>query len=247
MNKTVFITGASHGIGRAIAIELAAKGYDLYINGRTDAAALDEVREKCLAASDKVTVTVCQGDIGDENFVAGILDRIADEKKSLDVLVNCAGVSYVGLLQDMSFEQWKTVMNVNLDSVFLTCKYAIPLMLHNSSGEGRILNISSVWGSHGASCECAYSASKGGVNAFTKALARELAPSHIAVNALSPGFVDTRMNGHLSDEERTELAEEIPVGRFATPEDVARQAALILESDVYMTGQIITFDGGWYL
>ncbi len=122
MNKTAFITGASHGIGRATAIELAAKGYDLYINGRTDAEALEEVRRKCLAASDKVTVTVCQGDIGDETVVAGIADRIADEKKSLDVLVNCAGVSYVGLLQDMSFEQWKTVMNVNLDSVFLTCK-----------------------------------------------------------------------------------------------------------------------------
>ena len=248
MNKTALITGASHGIGRAIALELAKKEYDLYINGRTDTAALKELRENCLAASGgRIMVQVCQGDVGDENVVAEIADRIAREKNSLDVLVNCAGVSHIGLLQDMSFEQWKSLMNVNLDSVFLTCKYLIPLMLHNIRGEGRILNISSVWGSHGASCECAYSASKGGVNAFTKALARELAPSHIAVNALSPGFVDTRMNGHLSDEERTELAEEIPAGRFATPEDVARQAALILDSDIYLTGQIITFDGGWYL
>ncbi|MBR4183271.1 MAG: SDR family oxidoreductase [Lachnospiraceae bacterium] len=247
MNKTALITGASHGIGRAIALELAKKEYDLYINGRTDTAALKEVRENCLAVSDRITVQVCQGDAGDENVVAEIADRISQEKDSVDVLVNCAGTSHVGLLQDMSFEQWKTLINVNLDSVFLTCKYVIPLMLRNSCGEGRILNISSVWGSHGASCECAYSASKGGVNAFTKALARELAPSHIAVNALSPGFVDTRMNGHLSEEERSDLAEEIPAGRFATPEDVARQAALILNSDVYMTGQIITFDGGWYL
>ena len=247
MNKTALITGASHGIGRAIALELAKKEYDLYINGRTDTAALNEVRENCLAVSDRITVQVCQGDAGDEGVVAEIADRISREKDSVDVLVNCAGISHVGLLQDMSFEQWKTLMNVNLDSVFLTCKYVIPLMLRNSCGEGRILNISSVWGSHGASCECAYSASKGGVNAFTKALARELGPSHIAVNALSPGFVDTRMNGHLSEEERSDLAEEIPAGHFATPEDVARQAALILESDVYMTGQIITFDGGWYL
>ncbi|MCR4945484.1 MAG: SDR family oxidoreductase [Lachnospiraceae bacterium] len=247
MNKTALITGASHGIGRAIALELAKKEYDLYINGRTDTAALNEVCENCLAVSDRITVQVCQGDVGDESVVAEIADRISQEKDSVDVLVNCAGISHVGLLQDMSFEQWKTLMNVNLDSVFLTCKYVIPLMLRNSCGEGRILNISSVWGSHGASCECAYSASKGGVNAFTKALARELGPSHIAVNALSPGFVDTRMNGHLSEEERSDLAEEIPAGHFATPEDVARQAALILDSDVYMTGQIITFDGGWYL
>ena len=246
MNKTAFITGASHGIGRAVALELAAEGFDLYING-TDMAALDEVREKCLATSDKMTVRVCRGDAGDEKVVAEIMERIAKEKKMLDVLVNCAGVSYVGLLQDMSFDEWKKLMNVNLDSVFLACKYAIPLMLHNETGEGRILNISSVWGSHGASCECAYSASKGGVNAFTKALARELAPSHIAVNALSPGFVDTRMNSHLSDEERETLKDEIPAGRFATPEDVAKQAAVILESDVYMTGQIITFDGGWWM
>ena len=247
MNKTAGITGASHGIGREIAIELAKRGYDLYLNCGSDKTAIEEVRGLCAEHNKSVRIAHLIGNAGDESFIADMFGLVEKEAGKLDVLVNNAGISYTGLLQDMEFAQWKKLMNVNLDSVFLTCKYAIPLMLKNPAGEGRILNISSIWGSHGASCECAYSASKGGVNAFTKALAKELAPSHIAVNALSPGFVDTRMNAHLSDEERITLAEEIPAGRFATPEDVARQAVLMLESDVYMTGQIITFDGGWYL
>ena len=245
--KTALITGASHGIGRSIAVELTDRGYDLYMIGGSDTEALAEVKSICLEKNPSAQIVDLIGNAGDETFVSEVFDRIAKTSKTLDVLVNCAGISHVGLLQDMTFGQWKNLMNVNLDSVFLTCKYAIPFMINNNRNEARILNISSVWGTHGASCECAYSASKGGVNAFTKALAKELAPSHIAVNALSPGFVDTRMNGHLSDEERSELADEIPAGRFATAADVAKQAAIILESDVYMTGQIITFDGGWYL
>ena len=161
----------------------------------------------------------------------------------LDLLVNNAGISHIGLLQDMTDDEWDEVMGTNLSSAFYTCRAAIPLMLKNKSG--RILNISSVWGNVGASLETAYSASKGGINAFTKALAKELAPSGIAVNALACGVVDTDMNNAFSDEDMQALKNEIPMGRITTPEEVASQALLIIKSPVYMTGQIITIDGGW--
>ena len=161
----------------------------------------------------------------------------------LDVLVNNAGISYIGLLQDMSDEEWNDVIGTNLSSAFYTSRCAIPLMLKKQYG--RILNISSVWGNVGASLEVAYSASKGGLNAFTKALARELAPSHIPVNAICCGYIDTLMNDHLSEEEKAAVLEQIPAGRFGTTEDIAKTVVQLLEATDYLTGQLITVDGGW--
>ncbi len=146
--------------------------------------------------------------------------------RSLDVLVNNAGISYIGLLQDMTPEEWDRVLSTNLTSCFLTCRLAVPLMVH--AKKGRILNISSVWGAAGASTEAAYSASKGAVNSLTKALAKELAPSNIQVNALACGVIDTDMNRCFSEEERQALMEEIPAGRFGTPEEAAVLACQIL-------------------
>ena len=146
-------------------------------------------------------------------------------------------------LQDMTDEDWKTTMGINLDSVFFCCREAIPLFLKNSCG--RIINISSVWGNVGASTEVAYSASKGGMNSLTKALAKELAPSGIAVNALACGFIDTKMNSHLSDEEKQAVIDEIPACRMCTVSEVADAVCLLAKMPVYMTGQIITIDGGW--
>lgn len=134
-------------------------------------------------------------------------------------------------------------MSVNLDSLFYTCKMAIPAMLRQK--KGRIINISSVWGNMGASMEVAYSASKGGVNSFTRALARELAPSNIQVNAIACGIIDTQMNEQLSVEELQSLIEEIPAGRLGRPEEVAKLALLLSRAPEYLTGQIITLDGGW--
>ncbi|MBQ2184407.1 MAG: SDR family oxidoreductase, partial [Lachnospiraceae bacterium] len=165
------------------------------------------------------------------------------EERGLDVLVNNAGISYVGLLHEMKEEEWQAVMNADLNSVFYHSKFAIPLMLRKHSG--RIINISSVWGNVGASCEVAYSATKGGINAFTKALAKEVAISGISVNAISPGFVDTPMNSHLSDEELNVLFEEIPMGRAGTPKEIAQSILKLSEMPAYVTGQIITVDGGW--
>ena len=161
----------------------------------------------------------------------------------VDCLINCAGISYIGLITDMSDDDWKHIIDSNLSSVFYCCRAVVPSMVNRK--QGRILNISSVWGNTGASCEAAYSASKGGMNAFTKALAKELAPSGIAVNALSCGAIDTAMNQCFSEEEITALCEEIPVGRMGTPEEVAQMAALLCEAPCYLTAQIITMDGGW--
>ena len=164
----------------------------------------------------------------------------------LDVLVNNAGISYTGLLTEMSFAQWKEVIDTNLSSCFLTCKYAVPEMIRRK--KGRIINISSVWGNVGASMEVAYSASKGGVNAFTKALAKELAPSNIQVNAIACGLIaDTDMNAHLCTEELSELIQEIPADRAGRAAEVAQLAGMLCDGsdNSYLVGQVITLDGGW--
>lgn len=237
-----FITGASHGIGHAIAKKLAAKGWSLAINCHTSKKEL-----LALAAELKETFHIsCLpliGNAGDEAFIQSAFSQIHQELGPVSALINNAGISHIGLLSDMTIEEWNRVLQTNLTSVFCCCKHAIPDMVHAKSGA--ILNISSVWGIQGASCEAAYSASKGGMNAFTKALAKELAPSHISVNAIACGVIDTRMNQCFSKEERLALCEEIPAGRFGTPEEVANLALSLLTSTSYLTGQIITLDGGW--
>ncbi|MCR5389962.1 MAG: SDR family NAD(P)-dependent oxidoreductase [Lachnospiraceae bacterium] len=232
--KTAFITGASGGIGKAIVEALLESGYRLYACAGKHADELDGLKSRY-----QDSLHILTGDISDAATVKGFFNDVT----SLDLLINCAGISYVGLLQDMTDEDWKTTMGINLDSVFFCCREAIPLFLKNSCG--RIINISSVWGNVGASTEVAYSASKGGMNSLTKALAKELAPSGIAVNALACGFIDTKMNSHLSDEEKQAVIDEIPACRMCTVSEVADAVCLLAQMPVYMTGQIITIDGGW--
>lgn len=236
--RTALITGASRGIGRAIAEALAGEGYHLYLTCRHSEAEL--TRLSChLSESFHIHCTPILADMGNPQDVEQVFSRI-DE---LTVLVNNAGVSHVGLLHEMSTEQWQSLMNVNLNALFYTCRLAIPLMLKRHSG--KILNISSVWGNVGASMEVAYSASKGGVNAFTKALAKELAPSGIQVNAIACGLIDTDMNRGFSLEDLELLRAEIPTDRIGQPEEVARLALSLLTAPDYLTGQIVTMDGGW--
>lgn len=240
--RLAVVTGASEGIGAAIALELAERGFGLILNARNEeklSKKAEELRKKGIACS------YASGDIGRPETAERIF-AMAEELLMPDqelVLVNNAGISHIGLIQDMTDEEWQKIISVNLSSVFYTCRKAIPLMLRNK--KGHIVNLSSVWGSAGASMEAAYSASKGGVEAFTKALAKELAPSGIAVNAISPGVIDTRMNACFSDEEREELRQEIPAGRFGDAAEAARLCAFLCECDSYITGQIIGVDGGW--
>jgi len=237
-HKTAFITGASRGIGKAIAKVYAENGYDLYITCISSQAEITSFAAS-LEEEFHITCTTLIGDISDPDVVANIFSEI-DE---IDVLINNAGISYIGLLTDMSNDEWNKVISTNLSSAFYCCRQAIPLMLQKKSG--KIINISSVWGERGASMEVAYSASKGGINSFTKALAKELAPSNIQVNAIACGLIDTDMNSHFSNEDMASIIEEIPADRIGKPEEVAHLALQLCTANNYLTGQIIGLDGGW--
>ena len=241
MRKIAFITGASRGIGAAIAEKFAKEGYHLAINSRNEALLQKKAQE--LTEKYHIVCLAFAGDISNKEFVQKTFLEIKEKLGTIDVLVNNAGISYIGLLTDMEVEDWHRILDTNLTSVFLCSKYVIPQMLQKKTG--KIINISSVWGNAGASCEVAYSASRGGMNAFTKALAKELAPSNIQVNAIACGVIDTEMNGCFSEEERKELEEEVPVGRFGSPQEVAEMAYFLANAPGYLTGQIITIDGGW--
>lgn len=238
MKRSALITGASRGIGNACARAFAAAGYDLYLTCLHSMDALTMLREELTQRYDIACHTfVC--DSGSYEAVQELFSHI----DALDVLVNNAGISYIGLLQDMSPADWERILSVNLSSCFYTAKCAIPLMLARK--QGRIINVSSVWGSCGASMEAAYSASKGGVNALTKALAKELAPSNIQVNAAAFGVIDTEMNHCFSTEELELLKEEIPADRMGSCEEAAALILQLAAAPAYLTGQIITMDGGW--
>lgn len=236
--KTILITGASRGIGRAIAYAAAPHFNRMILTCKNSSDMLMELKQE-LERDYHLECLTYIGDMGDYSFVESIfkqLDRI-------DAVINNAGISHVGLLSNMSVSEWNHVMNTNLNSVFFTSKLAIPMML--SRKEGRIINISSIWGNVGASMEVAYSASKGAVNSFTKALAKELAPSNIQVNALACGVIDTDMNRCFSEEERQLLIDEIPADRMGSPSEVADAVMMLLKAPAYLTGQIITIDGGY--
>lgn len=238
----VLVTGASRGIGRSTALFFARKGCHVFLNCKSSLEELREV-ETSIRQEGKGSCTLVSADVGNPDEVRGMFDEIYRTCPCLDILINNAGVSHIGLLSDMSDSQWNRVIQTNLSSVFYCCRAAIPPMV--SRKRGRIINISSMWGTSGASCEAAYSASKAGVHGLTQALARELAPSNVQVNALACGVIDTAMNSQLDTAERKELEESIPMGRFGTPEETAEMIWNIANAPSYMTGQVIGIDGGY--
>ena len=236
--KTILITGASRGIGRAIA-KACAPFYDkMLLTCQRSEAELLSLKEE-LENAYQINCIPFIGDMGDPEFVSTLFKGI----DRIDAVINNAGISHIGLLSDMSIEEWKKVMNTNLNSIFYTSRLAVPLMV--SQKKGKIINISSIWGNAGASMEVAYSTSKGGVNSFTKALAKELAPSNIQVNAIACGVIDTDMNHCFSEEERAMIIEEIPADRMGAPQEVGEMVLSLLNAPAYLTGQIITLDGGY--
>lgn len=239
--KTVLVTGASRGIGKAIALRFAKEGYHLIITCRKNKTLLEEVKKEIEAYGVRCLSFV--GDMGDYNTISSLYQEIKKQFATLDVIVNNAGISIVSLITDVTPADWMQIINTNLSSAFYCSQQGIPLMLQKK--QGKIINISSVWGNVGASMEVAYSTTKGGINAMTKALAKELAPSNIQVNAIACGAIDTEMNQFLSEEDRQCLIDEIPCDRFGTPEEVADLAWQLASSSSYLTGQIITLDGGW--
>ena len=239
--KSVLITGASRGIGAACAAAFAKAGYRVFLNGRKSIEKLNTLAGKLREQG--ADCEALPGDVGNPAEVRQIFDKIRQICGGVDVLVNNAGISYIGLLTDMTDDDWDRILQTNLSSVFYCSRAAVPYMVSQKSG--KIINISSMWGRVGASCEVAYSATKAGMNGFTMALAKELAPSNIQVNAVACGVIDTDMNAQLDREERNSLIEEVPAGRFGTVEEVAELVLGLAEGHLYLTGQVIGLDGGF--
>ena len=239
--RTALITGASRGIGAATARRLARAGYAVAVNYcRSEDRALALVEEHRETGH---TAMAVHADVSDPDQVGDMVDNVLDKFCQLDILVCNAGRSWVGLLGDMTPEEWRELFAVNLDSVFYCCKAVMPHMIHRK--RGKIITISSMWGQVGASCEAAYSASKAGVIGLTKALAKELGPSGITVNCVAPGVVDTEMNQNLTAEDLDALRQETPLERIGRAEDVA-ESVLFLASEGadFITGQVICPNGG---
>lgn len=240
-NKTVLITGASRGIGKAIAALFAVEGYNIAITCSKSQRELEQTQKEISIYTPNVIAFL--GDVGDYKSARSIVEQTERQFGCLDVLVNNAGISYVGLFNKMQPSQWKRVIDTNLTGVLNFTHAAVQNMIRTH--RGNIINISSMWGEMGASCEAVYSATKGAVNSFTKSMAKELAPSNIRVNAIACGVIDTAMNDFLRPSERMSLQEEIPLRRFGNPEEVAKLALYLAENDSsYITGQIISIDGG---
>ena len=236
--KTAYITGASGGIGSAIAKKLHAAGYRvaMFRHSSDSAVSLAEALGEGAAAF--------RCDVADYASVDAAFARAEAELGAADLLVNNAGIALFGLLQDCSDADFDRVVGVNLQGVFDCCKRVLPAMI--AAKRGAIVNISSMWGSVGASCEAVYSASKAGVIGLTKALAKEVGPSGITVNCVAPGVIDTPMNALLSPEAKAELAAQTPLGRLGTPSDVADAVAFLAEAS-FVTGQTLGVDGGFIL
>ncbi|MBQ8913064.1 MAG: SDR family NAD(P)-dependent oxidoreductase [Lachnospiraceae bacterium] len=239
--KTALITGASRGIGRACAIELS-KDYDfLAICCRENTDKLEKTAS--LIKENNCKVMTFTGDVSEYNFVSDMVNAIIDKYGHIDTLINNAGMASIGLFTDVTPSDWQKILDTNLTSVYNTCHAVVPHMIHEKSG--RIINVSSVWGLVGASCEVCYSATKGAINSFSKALAKELAPSNISVNAVAFGAVDTDMNSCLTEEDKSALCEEISFGRMATVKEAGLFISRLLEMPSYFTGEVVKFDGGW--
>lgn len=238
MTKNVFITGASRGIGKAIAEAFAKEGFHLYLVCKKNLSSMQLFAEQ-LSKQYTITAHCYAVDLSDTQSLETFLETLP----AMDVIVSNAGISHVGLLTDMSLSEWNEIINVNLTSTFLICNKLAPAMIRKQSG--KIILISSVWGSVGASMEVAYSTTKGGINSFTKALAKELAPSNVQVNAIACGLIDTDMNACFSEEELADVVAEIPADRMGRPEEAAALCVQLTQAPDYLTGQIISLDGGW--
>lgn len=241
MGKVAVVTGASRGIGRAIAIALAKEGASVVVNYREN----KEAAVQTLNAIKSIGAygMIFKADVSNYKESKNLIDQAINNFGRIDILINNAGVSNVGLFMDMNEDDWNKMIDVNLKGTINCSHNAIKYMIAQKSGS--IVNISSMWGSTGASCEVIYSATKGAINLFTKSLAKELAPSNIRVNAAAPGVIDTDMNKWLTENERHELEDEIPIGKFGTGEDIANTVLFLSkDSSKYITGQVIGVDGG---
>ncbi len=244
MEKIALVTGASRGIGRAVAAELAHRGWAVAIGYRVRRDKAEELAAALTAEGCRAMI--CRADVSRREEVEEMVRTVADTFGPISLLVNNAGIAGQCLFQDLTDERWHEFFSVNVDGAFYTSRAVLPAMLHEH--EGCIVNISSIWGQRGASCEVAYSATKAAIIGLTRSLAAELAPSHIRVNCVAPGVIRTDMLNELPPELLPELAQQTPMGRLGRPEDIAAAVAFLADPAAdFITGQVLTCDGGFIL
>lgn len=236
VNKVVVVTGGARGIGAEIVKFLAKLGYKVVLNYNKSESYAQDVKKELN------NVEIFKADVSKKEEANALIDFAIKKYGKIDVLINNAGIAQTNLFTEITDEDWNNIINTNLNSAFYCSREAVKNMIHNKSG--LIINISSIWGITGASCEVAYSTSKAAINGFTKALAKELGPSNIRVNAIAPGIINTEMNSYLSEDELKNIKEEIPLEKIGDPVDIAKCVKWLIE-DNYTTGQIISINGGW--
>lgn len=240
MNKVIIVTGASKGIGKEISKELAKKGNTIIANYNKSEKEIKELQQEL--EKQNIKIDIYKADVSKREEATNLVKYTIQKYGKIDVLINNAGISQIKEFTQITDEDWNNMINTNLNSVFYMSQEACHNMIHNK--KGCIINISSIWGITGASCEVHYSVSKAGVDALTKALAKELGPSNIRVNSIAPGIINTEMNAHLSEEEKQNIEEEIPLEKKGKAIDIERCVEWLIK-DEYTTGQVISINGGW--
>ncbi len=242
MAKTIIVTGGSRGIGAGIVKLLAEEDNNIVLNYNKSEENAKKIQKEYTDLGKNVEIF--KADVTKREEVRRLVEFTIQKYKKIDVLINNAGISQSKLFTEVTDEEWRYVIDNNLTSVFYMSQEVVPHMIQQQSG--CIINISSIWGMVGSSCESVYSVSKAGVDGLTKALAKELGPSHIRVNSIAPGLIDTQMNQDLSEKVLEEIKEETPLGKIGTPEDIAKCVKWLIE-DEFTTGQIISINGGWVI
>ena len=240
MNKVIIVTGASRGIGRETAKGLATKGYTVIANYNKSEKEILELKEEL--EKENINIEIFKADVSKREEAKKLVEYTINKYGKIDVLINNAGISQVKEFTQITDEDWNNIINTNLNSVFYMTQETCTNMIHNK--KGCIINISSIWGVVGASCEVHYSVSKAGIDAMTKSLAKELGPSNIRVNSIAPGIINTEMNKNLNKDEIDNIKEEIPLEKIGNAVDIKRCIEWLIE-DEYTTGQIISINGGW--
>ena len=242
VNKVVVVTGGSRGIGAQIVKTLANENYKVILNYNNSKEQAEKIQQELLEQGKEIEVI--KADVSKKEEAEKLIQFAINKFNKIDILINNAGISQEGLFTDVTEEEWKKIINTNLNSVFYCNQQALKYMIQEQ--QGCIINISSIWGETGASCEVAYSTTKAAINGMTKALAKEVGPSNIRVNAIAPGIIDTDMNKNLTIEERKQIKEQIPLNKIGKAIDIAKCVKWLVE-DEYTTGQIISINGGWYI
>ena len=240
--RYALVTGGSRGIGKCIAENLAKDGYNVVLNYNKSVKEAKKIKEEL--ENQGIKIEIFKADVSKREDVKKLIKFTIDKFNNIDVLINNAGIAKLQMFNDITDEDWNEMLSTNLNSVFFTIQEALPNMIHNKNG--CIINISSIWGIVGASCEVAYSVSKAGINGMTKALAKELGPSNIRVNAIAPGVIDTDMNSNIDEAIKEEIKNETPLNKIGKPIDIYRCVKWLIE-DEFTTGQIISPNGGYVI